>query len=285
LVNDAVNIGNVHVDSLEFESAVTDSDTESLMGLCFNGDGWSPSFVDAAVRSKQMERKLFTIGISPDALSATINFGSIDRSAHVGNVSYTPVHESSPFWQTSLLSISGAYNWKGKVDAIFDTGTSLLILPPSIVDNVASSLGFRGPDVNGWYSSRACPTDHPETFNMTFPYVSLAVPMEKLFYTYSGYCYLGMMAGDPDKVVVGNIMSRWFFTVYDWEDQRIGFANLNYTDSSVGYGPAEVVVSSGLSWTHIIVILLGIIVVGLIILSSALGAMTCRKVRKREVVT
>ena len=238
LMQEKVSIGNTVVEHLELENAHinTDEDIDGLMGLCRQTPkGYSTSFVEAAVQKGALERRLFGISIAPDTSESIIDFGTLNSTAYVGNISYTPVSRDSMYWQSNLFSLSSSvYNWSGNLPVIFDSGTSLLVLPDSMHDAFGSYYNLEKTS-NGMYYGNKCPITGGSIFNMTFPYMSLSVPMEKLFFMYGPYCYLGMMGTSGSNIIVGNSMTRWFYTVYDGDNNRVGFGQTSY--GMVGVGP------------------------------------------------
>lgn len=241
LVRDTVSIGEVVVPNLTFESATTvrgwtTPTTDGLMGLCYTRSTGDPvDFVETAAQRKKIESRLITMSISSDQ-SATITFGTIDQSAYVGDITYLPVTEGSTYWQSTLNRVSGSgISWSQSIPAIFDTGTSVLVTPLSLLNSLANALGFTEMSTANQLYARSCttlPTSN-QTLSFAFAGVTLNVPLSSLITQYGNMCYLAVMQGSEEMVIVGNSVLKSFYTIFDEDNGRVGFAQTNGTFASI----------------------------------------------------
>lgn len=80
---------------------------------------------------------LFTADLKKNAPGA-YNFGFIDNSKYTGTITYVPVDNSRGFWgfTSSGYSVGSSGSFKSvSIDAVADTGTTLLYLPDAVVQD------------------------------------------------------------------------------------------------------------------------------------------------------
>lgn len=79
---------------------------------------------------------LFTADLKKNA-PGSYNFGFIDNSKYTGAITYVPVDSSRGFWEFTSSGYSvGSGSFKSvSIDAIADTGTTLLYLPDAVVQD------------------------------------------------------------------------------------------------------------------------------------------------------
>merc|ERR1711865_1029241 len=121
---DTVNLGGVDVPNALFAEATSEPGLafklgkfDGLMGMAFESiavDGIKPAWY-AAVG----DAKLFGVYL-----------GGTDTAHYTGDISYFPVSRAK-YWQVSVDSFSVGN--LTKVEAILDTGTSLLVVPPAVI--------------------------------------------------------------------------------------------------------------------------------------------------------
>ena len=79
---------------------------------------------------------LFTADLNHDT-SGSYDFGFIDSSKYTGSITYVPANNSQGFWGVTSTSygVGDSSNMTTKsIDAIVDTGTSLLLVPQDVLD-------------------------------------------------------------------------------------------------------------------------------------------------------
>lgn len=84
-----------------------------------------------------LSASLFTVDLKKNA-PGSYNFGFIDNSKYTGSITYVPVDSSRGFWEFTSSGYSVGSNGSFKpvsIDAIADTGTSLLYLPYAVVQD------------------------------------------------------------------------------------------------------------------------------------------------------
>lgn len=98
------------------------------------------TFFDNAKSS--LSKPLFTVDLKKNA-PGSYNFGFIDNSKYKGTITYVPVDSSRGFWKftSNGYSVGSSGSFKSvSIDAIADTGTTLLYLPDAIVQDYYSAI-------------------------------------------------------------------------------------------------------------------------------------------------
>lgn len=98
------------------------------------------TFFDNAKSS--LSKPLFAVDLKKNA-PGSYSFGFIDNSKYKGTITYVPVDSSDGFWQFTSkgYSVGSSSSFKSvSIDAIADTGTTLLYLPDAIVQDYYSAI-------------------------------------------------------------------------------------------------------------------------------------------------
>lgn len=141
---DTVVVGGTTVTSQAVEAAETvsaefESDTASdgLLGLAFDSiNTASPNqvatFFENAIPT--LAAPLFTANLKKGE-PGNYNFGYIDSSEYTGSITYVPVNTANGFWEFtgSGYAVGSGTFVTSSIDAIADTGTTLLYLPAAAV--------------------------------------------------------------------------------------------------------------------------------------------------------
>lgn len=91
------------------------------------------TFFDNAKSS--LSAPLFTVDLKKGS-PGTYNFGYIDNTKYTGDIAYVAVDNSRGFWEftASGFAVGSGSLSSTSIDAIADTGTTLLYLPDDVVD-------------------------------------------------------------------------------------------------------------------------------------------------------
>ncbi|KAH8878714.1 microbial aspartic proteinase [Thozetella sp. PMI_491] len=146
---DTVTIGGLTVLNQEVEAAkqvsfalTANSMVDGLIGLGFdNINTVQPTKAKTLFSNIKgsLNSPIFTVDLKHQA-TGTYDFGYIDSSKYTGTITYTSVNTTNGWWQftSSGYQIGSGSFTSISLNGIADTGTSLLYLPPAIV--------------NAWYS-------------------------------------------------------------------------------------------------------------------------------------
>ncbi|KAI1827562.1 aspartic peptidase domain-containing protein [Xylaria intraflava] len=231
--HDVVSVGGVSFASQAVESAskvsdefTTDSSSDGLIGMAFSSlntvqPKQEKTFFDNV--ADNLDVKAWTADLKYHA-AGSYDFGVIDSSKYTGDISYVDVDDSQGFWMFSA-DINGK-----AVSGIADTGTTLALLPDSVVDQYYSQIkGAKVDQEQGGYVF-PCDADIPDfTFSpgdakITIPgkYISYA-PIDE-----SGTsCFGGIQSNQGIGLsIYGDIALKAGFVVFDMSkgSPRIGWA-------------------------------------------------------------
>lgn len=141
-LSETVTIGSIVVPSqtVQFSapSGTFDSpDSDGILGLAFsNPSNKVPAppktfFENAA---PTLAQSLFTVNLKKGK-PGTLTFGAIDTSQYSGTITYVSVNSANGFWEitSSGYAIGSSAFVSSSIDAVVDTGTTLLYLPTAVV--------------------------------------------------------------------------------------------------------------------------------------------------------
>ena len=141
---DVVSVGQTTVTSQAVEAAESisaqftqDTDNDGLLGLAFdsiNTVSPTPQKTFFSNAKAGLPSPVFTANLKK-GVPGTYDFGFIDASKHTGSITYVNVKTSNGFWEFTSNGYavgSGAFT-SSSIDAIADTGTTLLYLPATVV--------------------------------------------------------------------------------------------------------------------------------------------------------
>ena len=158
---DTVQIGVITVvgQAVELPSTISsqfsgDTNSDGIVGLGFSRYGNSikpspmPTFFENA--APMLKANVFTANLKL-GVPGQYEFGTIDASAYQAPLTYTAVDSSGGLWQFEISQYAVAGDmYKGVTSpAIADTGSSLLMLDPVIVDNYYAQVPTSTDDRQG----------------------------------------------------------------------------------------------------------------------------------------
>ncbi|KAL8796279.1 MAG: hypothetical protein Q9195_001394 [Heterodermia aff. obscurata] len=210
-----------------------DAGNDGLLGLAFSSintvqPNQQLTFFDNVKSS--LTAPLFTVDLKKGE-PGTYGFGTIDDSAHTGDIAYVPVDSSQGFWSFTSSGYAigdGAVN-SNSIDAIADTGTTLLLIDDAIVSAYYQGVsGAKNDQSQGGYTY-PCSATLPDisfqigTYKATVPgsYVNYA-PTDDSGTT----CFGGIQSSQGIGFnIFGDIFLKSQFVVFDGSDSpRLGFA-------------------------------------------------------------
>eukprot|EP00916_Digyalum_oweni_P005630 GHVL01009795.1.p1 GENE.GHVL01009795.1~~GHVL01009795.1.p1 ORF type:complete len:336 (-),score=57.41 GHVL01009795.1:59-1066(-) len=231
-VKDKVCVGVVCA-VVDFITSIDESDEpfslvpfDGILGLSLSqmSEGPEFNFLDALVREKSLKRNMFSVFLgADDAESSEITFGEFKKERMASDLVWVPVSHPG-YWQVEMNDITIDNKIQslcgGKCQVAVDTGTSLMAGPTKIIDELVKRLNVTSdcsnyeslPDL-GFQLGEHILNIRPEHY------------VEKVDST----CSLALMPLDlpPPKgpiFVFGDPFLRQFYTVYDRDALKIGFA-------------------------------------------------------------
>lgn len=156
-----MHIGDITVvgQAVELPSTVSsqfsgDTNSDGIVGLGFSQSGSSirpspmPTFFENA--APKLKENVFTANLKA-GVPGQYEFGTINTSAYRAPLTYTAVDSSGGLWQFDLSQYAvSSDTYRGAVSpAIADTGSSLLMLDPDIVNNYYAQVPTSTDDSQG----------------------------------------------------------------------------------------------------------------------------------------
>ncbi|KAH0174936.1 acid protease, partial [Aureobasidium melanogenum] len=236
---DTVDIGGATVTRQAIELAtsvssafVSDADSDGLVGLAFsNLNSVSPTpqktFFDNIM--SELAQPVFTACLDLDG-SGTYEFGTIDSSKFMGDLQFTPVNAASGFWQfdSSCYSIGGkTYNRTNASPAIADTGTSLLLLDPEVVQAYYSQVPSASYDSTVGGYTYDCSENLPDFAVAVGESYMANIPGSGITFSPvdSKTCFGGIQSNSGSDVqIFGDALLKHHFVVFHGESNLLGMA-------------------------------------------------------------
>jgi aspergillopepsin I len=188
---DTVDVGGVSVTGQAVELAKTisaqfqqDQNNDGLLGLAFSSINTGQSrfaspkidadmtlvkpkqqttFFQTAINEGVLAQNVFTVDLKKGE-PGSYDFGFIDDSKYTGEITYTPIDNSQGFWEftgTGYQVGDGQFQ-DVSIDAIADTGTTLLLLDDDIVAAYYQQVqGAKNDQTQGGYTF-PCSADLPD---------------------------------------------------------------------------------------------------------------------------
>ncbi|KAH0361931.1 acid protease, partial [Aureobasidium melanogenum] len=236
---DTVDIGGATVTRQAIELAtsvssafVSDADSDGLVGLAFsNLNSVSPTpqktFFDNIM--SELAQPVFTACLDLDG-SGTYEFGTIDSSKFTGDLEFTPVNAASGFWQfdSNCYSIGGkTYNRTNASPAIADTGTSLLLLDPEVVQAYYSQVPSANYDSTVGGYTYDCSENLPDFAVAVGESYMANIPGSGITFSPvdSKTCFGGIQSNSGSDVqIFGDALLKHHFVVFHGESNLLGMA-------------------------------------------------------------
>ncbi|RFU28439.1 hypothetical protein B7463_g7872, partial [Scytalidium lignicola] len=236
---DTVNIGGATVTSQAVEIAtavsasfVSDTASSGLVGLAFSSlntvqPQQQKTFFDSIL--PDLEEPVFTADLRHNAVGA-YEFGTIDNTKFTGELSWADVDSSSGFWQFSSSSFAVG---NGQITtlqttgtAIADTGTTLMLVDPAIVNAYYSQVSGAVNDASVGGVTFPCNADLPDLSVDVGGNYQAVIPGSLINFTQvsGNTCFGGVQATTGGLQIFGDIMFKSQFVVFNGGNNSIGLA-------------------------------------------------------------
>ncbi|KAF7717772.1 Penicillopepsin [Penicillium ucsense] len=233
---DTVTVGGVKATGQAIEAARSisaqfqqDVNNDGLLGLAFSSiNTVSPraqtTFFDTV--KSTLAQPVFAVALKHQQ-PGVYDFGFIDSSKYKGSLTYTNVDSSQGFWSFSVSSYKAGSRTGSGFSGIADTGTTLLLLPSSIVSQYYSQIsGAQNSQYAGGYIF-PCSATLPD-FSVVINGYTATVPGSLINYGPSGVgstCLGGIQSNSGIGFsIFGDIFLKSQYVVFDSTGPRLGFA-------------------------------------------------------------
>ena len=214
---------------------VVDGMNSGVLGLGFasTSSKFSPSTLGSFMGNlkSQLASPLFTVDLHNDA-SGNLNFGFLDSTKYRGSITYVPrLAQYTSAW----LVTPGTYTIGNTVSsgtlapiALIDTGTSLIIVPNSVVGEYYAKVPGAFNSSSGYmYPCTNLKNNLMPSFGINLGGTVFTVPGSYMFSLQHNatYCY-GVLAGTTGtQAFLGDMFLRTQFVVYNYTGTgSVGFA-------------------------------------------------------------
>lgn len=193
-----------------------------------------PGIITTLYNQSLIEKKLFGVNLgrsSDNGDEGSITFGGVDSEKYSGDIHYTPVLDESVLWNINLTStFMGPYqvDFGGPRSAIVDTGTTLLVLPPS--DALKLHSYIKGAETDGTNYAVPCSTNITLQLQIAGQNWTIS-PKDYVgssLQSNSDYCISniqGVSSQGNTTWILGDVFLKNVYSVFDVDNQRVGFAS------------------------------------------------------------
>uniref|UniRef100_A0A093VUI3 Aspartic-type endopeptidase ctsD n=1 Tax=Talaromyces marneffei PM1 TaxID=1077442 RepID=A0A093VUI3_TALMA len=219
----------------------TDYPMDGILGLGrSNSSVTGPSTaMEAIAQAKLLPANIIGVSLQRNkdgAKDGQVTFGGVDTSKFEGNIAYTAVNLTTNRWEIPLddAVVAGTpLNFTGK-SAIIDTGTSYIFLPPADAKAIHALI----PESTQADTEFFIPCSTNLTLQFIFSGVAYSVSPKDYVGTNSGgtTCYsniVGAQTFGPDDWLLGDVFMKNVYSVFDFDQNRIGFAARNGTNTTM----------------------------------------------------
>jgi saccharopepsin len=262
LVKDTVSVVGINVTDVVFEVATSTNertpDSDGIMGLSYTPPGADPTFWDMAVKDKRVQSSVFSYYIDSTDKIGGITFGGMDLARFHGPLSWAPITPTTSmasqntyiYWQLPFSGVRVAGDTvtvPSSLSAVIDTGTSLVIMPSTMADEINQKAGLRPIKAEGTQSSLYgvnCFNGKVPGFlpNITFTLGKIELTVAPATYMFLQPDSLGRLvcisgfagaessslaSSTTSAIIIGNVLLRQFYTVFDHSARQVGFAVAN----------------------------------------------------------
>jgi hypothetical protein len=240
-------------DDVDFEG-YSQSQYDGLLGLAWPGlSGTSnvPSLVPSLYEAGQIPANLFAIYLTHDGTGGELSLGEIDETRYQGNLTWLPLTLDA-WWTVGMTGLTVGQSstqvvstsWQSAETTIVDSGTSMIVGPNDQVMILMEAVQSEG-NVPVYYSQSselfyvAC-SDVSKLPDITF--TLQGSDNQQYLYTMPGESYViqslssnpsvcplsfqqsGASTGGTVDWILGDPFLRVFYSVYDYENRRVGLA-------------------------------------------------------------
>ncbi|KAJ7254603.1 aspartic peptidase domain-containing protein [Mycena rebaudengoi] len=210
-----------------------------------------PAFTDALLCQRNITNPLFSLFLRPtlkeDEVNGVLTFGDIDATEPTGEVTFAIVNTlnaSTQYWGIDQNVTYGARTILSSAKAIIDSSTTLVLLESNAFRQYASLAGavmdpatglLRISDINRLQSVFFTINGKPFEFTANaqiWPRALNTLIGGSAKNVYLIIAELEPTNGEDIDIVLGVVFLQRFFTVYDYKNAQVGFANTAFTNAT-----------------------------------------------------
>ncbi|XP_055437110.1 pregnancy-associated glycoprotein 1-like [Bubalus kerabau] len=237
VVHDTVRIGDLVSTDQPFGLSMAELGFDGIpfdgvMGLNYpklSFSGAIPIF-DKLKNEGAISEPVFAFYLSKDKQEGSVvMFGGVDHRYYKGELNWIPLIQAGD-WSVHMDRISmkrKVIACSGGCEAVVDTGTSVIEGPRRLVNNIQKHIGAMPRGSEHYVSCSAVNTLPPIIF--TINGIDYPVPAQAYILKDSrGHCYTtfeqNKVSSSTETWILGDVFLRWYFSVFDRGNDRIGLA-------------------------------------------------------------
>jgi hypothetical protein len=170
-------------------------------------------------------------------VAGQIIIGPPDTTKFTGRISWNRMPSQRSHWNLELLEfrVGDGPNLMGTPTTVLvDTGTTMVLLPQFLADDIASRMGTLS--VGDFYTIDCNSIDQVPSITIEFADQLILLDGKKTtFYDASTKRCYSIFARSRSSIIFGAQFLRNFYTVFDWGNERIGFAQMDHSVSIQEY--------------------------------------------------
>lgn len=237
--------GNTGTDNTGTGLALLEGAADGILGLAFSSISFDniPTVFENAIQQGAVSQQIFSLHLG-DLAPGEITFGGYDTTKFEGELNFVGLEEAV-YWQIALdkIQIGNLGDFAGPNSTIVDSGTSDIVGPVSEVEQLAMAVGaIPDPNFPGQFQVD-CATHLPDLI-FTIGGINYTVPGSRMTAQVGrNNCELVVSGADISVWILGDVFMREYYTVFDYANQKVGFAKSLRTSGS---GPVSTLPPSGL---------------------------------------
>mmetsp|Transcript_27584 Transcript_27584/g.50210 ORF Transcript_27584/g.50210 Transcript_27584/m.50210 type:complete len:417 (+) Transcript_27584:109-1359(+) len=204
---------------------------DGILGLGFEklSLGGANTVFKNAIDQKVVSQPVFSFALG-DNKDGELTLGGYDDSKFKGEITWVNLSEAN-YWRINIENISVGSVSSGATNGIVDSGTSLITGPSAKIAHIAHSVGAKR-DFMGQYHFPCSKVGDVPDLEFTIDGKAWTVPGEDLVIQAGGTCLFALMAMDmpppAPQWILGDVFMRQYYTIFDYGNERVGFAETNY---------------------------------------------------------
>jgi hypothetical protein len=207
---------------------------DGILGLAFSSISFDniPTVFENAIQQGAVSEQIFSMYLAEQG-PGEITFGGYDATKFEGELNFVSLEEAT-YWQITLdkIQVGNLGDFVGPISAIVDSGTSDIEGPVSEVEQLAQAVGAN-PDPNfpGQFQVD-CAANLPDLI-FTIAGVDYTIPGSRMAVQVGqNTCNLVVAGMDIPVWILGDVFMREYYTVFDYGNQKVGFAKSKRTPGS-----------------------------------------------------
>ncbi|KAJ1919043.1 aspartic proteinase precursor [Mycoemilia scoparia] len=239
--NDVLKVGDIEIKGQDFAEATKEPGLtfafgrfDGIFGLGYDTISVKhvvPPFYNM-VNQGLVEKPVFSFYLTDqnsDSGPGEMVLGGINHDHYTGELKWAKIRRRG-YWEVDLKSIKfGDEELElDSTGAAIDTGSSLLVLPQTLADLINRNIGAK-KNWSGQYTVDCDKIPGLPELSLKLGDNTFTLSAEDYILNVQGQCISGFMGMDiPPPMgplwIIGDVFLRKFYTVYDLENDRVGFA-------------------------------------------------------------